>query len=95
MDHVLILAIVGCCAGILRSILGFISQSPVNEKFNLKKIIASCIRSGIAGIIIAITFFNAGSDIRTKDYIMVFLMAMGADVGLKESFTLGKKIKRR
>lgn len=87
MEPILILLIIGATGGIVRSIIGYETQSDFDETFDYKKALKSVVRAAVIGSFIVIgTTSLTNSEITTATYITAFFISMGADVLVKESF---------
>ena len=91
-EPIIILVLVGAIAGIIRAILGFQMQSPVNEKFNWMKLIKSMIRSAVGGAFIVYQTVDIETNPGIKLYVGAFFTSMGADVLMKEIYGSAKKV---
>lgn len=87
MEPILILVGVGALGGIVRSFIGFQTQSDENEKFSFVKLIKSIVRASVAGAFLVYNTTEITPDIGMKVYIGAFFTSMGADVFLKEVYS--------
>ena len=87
MEPIMVAILIGIGAGITRSVLGFLNQGEAGESFNKYKLGKSTIRTCLASIMFTITLVNG--DIDVENGVMIFFVAVGADVAWKEAYNIG------
>ena len=86
IEPILIVLGIGALGGVVRSVLGYKTQSDENESFNLAKFGRSILRASIVGasVVMGATAL-IGGEITTQTYVLAFFTAVGADVLTKET----------
>ncbi len=91
MEQIIILLLIGAFGGLVRSILGYETQSDIGEPFNIRKTLKSVVRASLAGTMAVMGIATAtGLTITTATYLTAFFLAIGTDVLIKEGYTIVK-----
>ena len=87
MEPLIILLAIGAIGGIIRTYLGYETQSDADEGFNYGKAAKSIVRAAVIGasLVMGITVATNG-EITNQTYIMAFFLSVGADVMAKEGY---------
>lgn len=83
--QLLIVVLVGALGGMVRSILGYFTQSDEGENFNWKKFMFSVLRASIGGSFLVYSTIDL-SNINFGTYFVAFFNSVGADVFMKEVY---------
>lgn len=88
IEPIVLLLIIGAFGGIVRSILGYNTQSDEGESFNYMKAFQSVLRAAIVGaFVVYSTIQLTGEPITTAVYVLAFFTAIGSDILTKEGLT--------
>lgn len=88
IEPIVLLLIVGAIGGIVRSILGYNTQSDPNEPFDYMKLLKSVLRAAIVGsFVVYSTIQLTGETVNTSVYVLAFFTAIGSDILVKEGYT--------
>ena len=87
MEPIFILLGIGALGGVLRSFLGYETQSDAVETFNYRKAAKSVVRAALVGATVAMgSTVLTGSEVTSAIYIMAFFSSIGSDVLIKEGY---------
>jgi len=85
IEPIVILLLVGALGGIVRSVLGYNTQSDEGESFNYMKMFQSILRAALVGsFLVYSTIELTGETVTTATYVLAFFTAIGADILTKE-----------
>ncbi len=88
IEPIILLLIIGAFGGIVRSILGYNTQSDESESFNYMKAFQSVLRASIVGaFVVYSTIQLTGEPVTTVVYVLAFFTAIGSDILTKEGLT--------
>ncbi len=88
IEPIILLLIIGAFGGIVRSILGYNTQSDEGESFNYMKAFQSVLRASIVGaFVVYSTIQITGESVTTVVYVLAFFTAIGSDILTKEGLT--------
>ncbi len=87
IEPIIILLAIGAVGGVIRTYLGYNTQSDKNEPFNYNKALKSVIRGALLGtsLVMGATYLTQGT-ITTQTYILALFVAIGTDVVVKEGY---------
>jgi len=88
MEPIIMLLLIGAFGGLVRSILGYETQSDAGEAFDIRKTMKSMTRAALAGTMAVMGIATlTGSEITTTTYLTAFFIAIGTDILTKEGYT--------
>ena len=87
MEPILILLAIGAIGGVIRTFLGYETQSDAGEAFDYWKAAKSMIRGALLGtsLVMGATYLMNGT-ITTQTYVLALFVAIGTDVIAKEGY---------
>lgn len=87
IEPIIILIAIGAVGGIIRTYLGYETQSDTGEAFNYNKALKSVIRGALLGtsLVMGATYLTQG-EITTTTYVLALFVAIGTDVVAKEGY---------
>jgi len=89
MEPLITLLLIGAFGGLIRSILGYETQSDSGEAFDIRKTVKSMTRAALAGTMAVMGIATlTGSEITTATYLTAFFLAIGTDILTKEGYTV-------
>lgn len=87
MDPVLIVALVSISAGLVSSLLGWAEGG---DAFDPRKLFCALARGGIGGLVVGYMFLQKHASLAYVDYMLLFLSAVGIDLGLNKAVKVAK-----
>ena len=92
MEPIILLLVIGAIGGIVRTYLGYETQSDEGEVFDYNKAAKSIIRGALLGtsLVMGATYLTQG-EITTQTYVLALFVAIGTDVVAKEGYGTVKR----